>query len=213
MVADSEACTDTQRSYSHARLPIKIKGSFSLSLFFPSAATAAPGKYTAFFSRLVTPLKCMHLTSISRNLALPFLFADTMLFLSSNFGHILRSIDTAVRVSTITERRERRMDQGCWNNRVSFLFLPRKENNHSLYHVFHSILGSARLPLCSSSLPILSVRTDGWIHATRRCAIRLRRISGGRRNNGRRAFRLQVCRDVPGRSPKYVHRWKDLVLS
>lgn len=75
----------------------------------------------------------MHLTSISRNLALPFLFADTMLFLSSNFGHILRSIDTAVRVSTVTERRERKGENGSRLLEQSrFLPLPSAKGKQSL---------------------------------------------------------------------------------
>lgn len=70
----------------------------------------------------------MHLTSISRNLALPFLFADTMLFLSSNFGHILRSIDTA-----ITERRERKGENGSRLLEQSrFLPLPSAKGKQSL---------------------------------------------------------------------------------
>lgn len=201
----------TRSAYSHARLPIKIEAFFSFSffLFLPKRRPVnAPHSF---------PVSSHQVRALDFHFAPLYPFADTILFLSSNFGHIrsTRPCFCHHRASKTRQREGDGIDQGRWNNRVSSSS-SRERKTISPYRVspyFPLGLEVGRLPLCPSSR-FFRFKQAAW----RATAVRLRRrgyaYPGGIAENGLiimagvvtpACFRRRggVCtRDT---TPKYIH--------
>lgn len=182
----------TRSAYSHARLPIKIEAFFSFSffLFLPKRRPVnAPHSF---------PVSSHQVRALDFHFAPLYPFADTILFLSSNFGHIrsTRPCFCHHRASKTRQREGDGIDQGRWNNRVSSSS-SRERKTISPYRVspyFPLGLEVGRLPLRSSSRrSILSVRAGSVARHRRAIKEKRIRVSRGNRgewinNNGRRRY-------------------------
>lgn len=130
----------TRSAYSHARLPIKIEAFFSFSffLFLPKRRPVnAPHSF---------PVSSHQVRALDFHFAPLYPFADTILFLSSNFGHIrsTRPCFCHHRASKTRQREGDGIDQG---QPRFFLFLPRKENNLSIsrFSIFSTRIGGGAI--------------------------------------------------------------------
>lgn len=182
----------TRSAYSHARLPIKIEAFFSFSffLFLPKRRPVnAPHSF---------PVSSHQVRALDFHFAPLYPFADTILFLSSNFGHIrsTRPCFCHHRASKTRQREGDGIDQGRWNNRVSSSS-SRERKTISPYRVspyFPLGLEVGRLPLRSSSRrSILSARAGSVARHRRAIKEKRIRVSRGNRgewinNNGRRRY-------------------------
>lgn len=197
----------TRSAYSHARLPIKIEAFFSFSffLFLPKRRPVnAPHSF---------PVSSHQVRALDFHFAPLYPFADTILFLSSNFGHIRSTRPCFCHHRASKTREGDGIDQGRWNNRVSSSS-SRERKTISPYRVspyFPLGLEVGRLPLCSSSRrSILSARAGSVARHRRAIKEKRIRVSRGNRgewinNNGRRRYTgvlsAERWRMHPGHNP------------
>lgn len=204
----------TRSAYSHARLPIKIEAFFSFSFFLLLPKRRPVNAPHSF------PVSSHQVRALDFHFAPSYPFADTILFLSSNFGHIrsTRPCFCHHRASK-TRQRERGTESIKAVGTAAFLPLPPAKGKQSLHiaflHIFHSDRRWGDCPF----VPPLDARFFRFEQAAcRATAMRLRRrgyaYPGGIAENGLiimagvvtpACFRRAggVCtRDT---TPKYIH--------
>lgn len=179
----------TRSAYSHARLPIKIEAFFSFSFFLLLPKRRPVNAPHSF------PVSSHQVRALDFHFAPLYPFADTILFLSSNFGHIrsTRPCFCHHRASK-TRQRERGTESIKAVGTAAFLPLPPAKGKQSLHiaflHIFHSDRRWGDCPF----VPPLDARFFRFEQAAcRATAMRLRRRGYAYRgewinNNGRRRY-------------------------